>query len=257
MRAREGKIASNGRDGITGRSRLLACGVSFMLAGLAAGCGPQMRVRFVPQPSAEELAREVERVQQVPLPSLATQPASPGSLWPADDRVSLYRDKKALQVGDSLTIRIVETAQATNAANTKLDRQSSIEANINSLFGLQSTLARSNLLNLLDVNAENAHAGAGATSRQGRLIASMTAVVREVLPNGNLVVQGSRAVVVNNEEQYMTLTGIVRPQDISRDNVVLSTQVADARITFGGIGLVADKQRSGWGTWIFDWVWPF
>ena len=85
----------------------------------------------------------------------------------------------------------------------------------------------------------------------------MTAVVREVLPNGNLVVQGSRATVVNNEEQLMTLTGIVRPEDISRDNIVLSTQVADARITFGGIGLVADKQRSGWGTWLFDWVWPF
>ena len=85
----------------------------------------------------------------------------------------------------------------------------------------------------------------------------MTAVVSDVLPNGNLVIQGRRVVVVNNEEQFMTLTGMVRPLDISRDNVVLSTQLANAHITFGGVGVVADKQRSGWGVWIFDWLWPF
>jgi len=85
----------------------------------------------------------------------------------------------------------------------------------------------------------------------------MTAMVKEVLPNGNLVVQGSRTVLVNHEEQFMTLTGIVRPEDIGRDNLILSTQVADARITFGGTGIVADKQRTGWGTWIADWLFPF
>jgi flagellar L-ring protein precursor FlgH len=228
-----------------------------VLCLLLAGCGPQTRVRFVPRPSAEELAKEAEQVSKVAVPLPAAIPASAGSLWPADDRVFFYGDKKALQVGDSLTIRIVEAAQASNTADTSLARESSINANINALFGAQGALARSNLTNLLDVTAENAHAGSGATSREGRLIASMTALVRDVFPNGNLIVQGSRAVVVNSEEQFMTLTGIVRPQDISRDNVVLSTQVADARITFGGVGLVADKQRSGWGTWIFDWVWPF
>ncbi len=82
-------------------------------------------------------------------------------------------------------------------------------------------------------------------------------MVREVLPNGNLVVQGTREVLVNHEQQFITLTGIARPQDITRDNVVLSTQLADANITIGGLGVVADKQRSGWGTWIFDWIWPF
>jgi flagellar L-ring protein precursor FlgH len=247
-----------GRNNIAASHRLLrALRSSCLLAGLLTGCGAQIQTRFAPRPSAEALVKEVEQVSKVRVLAPAALPASPGSLWPADDRVFFYGDKKALRVGDSLTIRIVETAQASNAANTKLDRKSSINATVNAFFGLQSALARSDLINLLDVTADNAHAGSGATSRAGKLVASMTAVVREVLPNGNLVVQGSRAVVVNNEEQYMTLTGIVRPQDIGRDNVVLSTQVADARITFGGVGLVADKQRSGWGTWIFDWVWPF
>jgi flagellar L-ring protein precursor FlgH len=81
--------------------------------------------------------------------------------------------------------------------------------------------------------------------------------VRDVLPNGNLVVQGTREVLVNHEQQFITLTGIVRPLDVDRENVVLSTQLADASITIGGLGVVADKQRSGWGTWLFDFVWPF
>ena len=85
----------------------------------------------------------------------------------------------------------------------------------------------------------------------------MTAIVREVLPNGNLIIQGTRAVAVNHEEQYITITGVIRPEDVNRDNVVLSTQVADANISIGGTGVVADKQRSGWGTWIFDFLWPF
>jgi flagellar L-ring protein precursor FlgH len=180
--------------------------------------------------------------------------ASVGSLWPADDRSFFYKDRKALRTGDSLTIRIVETAQASNGADTNASRQSSINAKINAFFGLQSP---SNLTNLLDANAKNDFAGSGLTSRQGSLTASMTAIVKEVLPNGNLVVQGSRTLLVNHEEQFMTLTGIVRPEDIERDNLILSTQVADARITFGGTGIVADKQRTGWGTWVADWLFPF
>jgi flagellar L-ring protein precursor FlgH len=78
-----------------------------------------------------------------------------------------------------------------------------------------------------------------------------------VLPNGNLVIKGTRELLVNYEQQYITLTGIVRPQDLTRENVVLSSQLADANISIGGLGVVGDKQRSGWGTWIFDFVWPF
>jgi flagellar L-ring protein precursor FlgH len=72
-----------------------------------------------------------------------------------------------------------------------------------------------------------------------------------------LVIQGTRAVAVNHEEQYITITGVVRPLDVNRDNVVLSSQVADANIAIGGSGVVADKQRSGWGSWVFDVLWPF
>jgi flagellar L-ring protein precursor FlgH len=181
-----------------------------------------------------------------------------GSLWPADDHVFFYADKKALRVGDIITVRIVESAQASNTADTDLSRSSSANASLSTFFGKKKFLNLFKLGDdLLTSSAENNHQGSGSTTRSGQLTATMTAVVREVLPNGNLVVQGTREVLVNHEQQFITLTGIVRPLDVDRDNVVLSTQLADANITIGGLGVVADKQRSGWGTWFFDFVWPF
>jgi flagellar L-ring protein FlgH len=224
---------------------------------LLIGCAPQMKTRFTPQPSPEEMGKAVEQVRRVSVPLRTTTPSSVGSLWPQDNQVFFYRDRKALQVGDSLTIRIVETAEASNGADTNSARKSAINGKLNALLGLQGVLAKSELSNLVDASSSNSHAGTGLTSRQGRLTASITAVVKDVLPNGNLIVQGNRTVLVNHEEQFMTLTGMVRPEDVGRDNVILSTQVADARIAFGGIGVVSDKQRTGWGTWVFDWLFPF
>jgi flagellar L-ring protein precursor FlgH len=181
-----------------------------------------------------------------------------GSLWPADDHVFFYADKKALRVGDIITVRIVESAQASNTADTDLSRSSSANASLSTFFGKKKFLNLFKLgEDLLTTSSENNHQGSGSTTRSGQLTATMTALVRDVLPNGNLVVQGTREVLVNHEQQFITLTGIVRPLDVDRDNVVLSTQLADASITIGGLGVVADKQRSGWGTWLFDFVWPF
>lgn len=216
-----------------------------------------MKVRFNPQPTEKELAQDVAHARLSAVPSSATGPASAGSLWPADDRTFFYGDRKAFRVGDVLTVQVSESAKASNTANTDLSRSSANSAEITAMLGLQGALARSNLTNLLDVNADSSHAGAGSTKREGRLTANITAVVKDVLPNGNLVIQGTRSVTVNNEEQFMTLTGIVRQEDIGRDNSVSSSQIADARIAFGGVGIVADKQRSGWGTWAFDWLFPF
>ena len=225
---------------------------------LLAGCGTMIEKRFFPKPSDAEMAREVSRLSQTETISANLHPASPGSLWPASDQVFFYGDKKALRVGDIITVRIIENAEASNTADTDLSRKSSANASFNTFFGRKKFLDLFKLGDdLLNTSSDNSHKGSGSTTRSGQLTATMTAVVREVLPNGNLVVQGTREVLVNHEQQFITLTGIVRPQDITRDNVVLSTQLADANISIGGLGVVADKQRSGWGTWIFDFIWPF
>ncbi|HXF75586.1 MAG TPA: flagellar basal body L-ring protein FlgH [Methylomirabilota bacterium] len=228
------------------------------LAILPLGCAQMIEKRFFPKPTEAEMAKEVARLSQTETQTPNAQPASRGSLWPAGDQVFFYSDKKALRVGDIITVRIVESAEASNTADTDLSRNSSANAGLSAFFGKKKFLGLFKLdEELLKSNAENSHKGSGSTTRSGQLTATMTAVVREVLPNGNLVIQGTREVLVNHEQQFITLTGVVRPLDISRDNVVLSTQLADANISIGGLGVVADKQRSGWGTWIFDWIWPF
>jgi flagellar L-ring protein precursor FlgH len=237
----------------------MKCRLAALLIFLAAmGCSAAVEKRFFPKPTEAELAQEVMRLGQTNVGAQASRPVAMGSLWPADDQVFFYGDKKALRIGDIITVRIVESAQASHTADTDLSRNSSIKAGLSSFFGKRKFFNLFKLdEDLLASSAENSHQGSGSTTRSGQLIATMTAVVREVLPNGNLVVQGTREVLVNHEQQFITLTGIVRPLDIDRDNVVLSTQLADASITIGGLGVVADKQRSGWGTWLFDFIWPF
>jgi flagellar L-ring protein precursor FlgH len=231
--------------------------VLFILC-VAMGCSQAIEKRFFPKPTEAELAQEVMRLGQTNVGAQVSRPVALGSLWPADDHVFFYGDKKALRVGDIITVRIIESAQASNTADTDLSRNSSIKAGLSTFFGKKKFLNLFKLdEDLLAASAQNAHQGSGSTTRSGQLTATMTAVVREVLPNGNLVVQGTREVLVNHEQQFITLTGIVRPLDVDRDNVVLSTQLADASITIGGLGVVADKQRSGWGTWLFDFIWPF
>jgi flagellar L-ring protein precursor FlgH len=228
------------------------------IGAAASGCGQMVEKRFFPKPTETEMVREVTRLSQTDVGPKSVQPASLGSLWPDDDQVFFYGDKKALRVGDIITVRIVESAQASNTADTDLSRSSSIKAGLSTFFGKKKFLDLFKLGDeLINSSADNEHKGAGSTTRSGQLTATMTAVVREVLPNGNLVIQGTRELLVNHEQQFITLTGIARPQDIDRDNVVFSSQLADTNITIGGLGVVADKQRSGWGTWIFDFVWPF
>jgi flagellar L-ring protein FlgH len=221
------------------------------------GCVPFIEKRYFPKPNEAEMTKEVDRLSSTEMKNVS-RPVALGSLWPADDSLSLYADRKALRLGDVVTISIVENAKANNTADTDLSRNSSLHASFTQFFGKQKFLKLFKLGDdLIDTTSNNAYKGAGTTAREGALTATITAIVKEVLPNGNLVIQGTRSVAVNHEEQYITITGVVRPEDVDRDNIVLSLKVADANISIGGTGVVADKQRSGWGTWIFDFLWPF
>ena len=111
----------------------------------------------------------------------------------------------------------------------------------------------------LDVGAttSKSNIGSGTTTRDGNLEATIAAVITEVLPNGNFRILGRRSVTVNNEEQIMALTGIIRPVDIGFDNTIPSTRIADAAITYIGKGIVADEQSAGWLARILSKIWPF
>ncbi|MGD8267568.1 MAG: flagellar basal body L-ring protein FlgH [Desulfobacterales bacterium] len=177
------------------------------------------------------------------------------SLW-ADSTimVDLFSDTKARRIGDIVTIQVSESSSAENSASTDTDRESSLSAGIQEFFG-----AETDTLNDFNVRGgiESDFEGSGSTTRSGNLEAFITARVVEVLPGGNLKVIGSREILVNNEKQLMTIYGVVRPRDISKDNVVLSSFVSDARIAYSGAGIVDDRQRPGWMANTLNTIWPF
>ncbi len=187
---------------------------------------------------------------------------SQGSLWVEQGGLSeMFINQKARRVGDIVTIKIVETASATNQASTNTDRKNDLSLGLTSFFGLENrytpTSSFFNPFSSLTSAYDSEFEGAGATKRSGALEAFITARIVQQLPNGNLIIEGNREIRVNNENQIITLTGMVRPRDISSDNIILSTYIADARISYSGSGIVNDRQKPGWLTRILDVIWPF
>ncbi len=194
-------------------------------------------------------------------PQIAVEtPQSSGSLW-TENKGSLFGDIKARAVGDILTVAIFEQASASREATTETSRSSDNEAGISKFFGLEANLANLNSAidptQLIATNYENDFEGSGSTSRKENLVATLSTRVVEVFPNGNLRIEGGKTITVNREEQIIVLTGIVRPNDISTQNIINSKYVLDAKIAYTGKGVISDKQGPGWMTRILDNVWPF
>ncbi|MEE4113960.1 MAG: flagellar basal body L-ring protein FlgH [Desulfobacteraceae bacterium] len=203
------------------------------------------------------------RPVSAPSPAAAI-PQSPadGSLWHDDaPLIAMFTDQKARTVGDIVTIKIAESSEATNKASTATDRSSSLSASVDAFFNAEKRFPADqpffNPFAKVAGGVESDFQGNGTTKRSGDLNAYITALVTQVLPNGNLVVSGSREVLINNENQIIQLTGVVRPRDINAENQVLSTYIADARISYSGTGVVNDRQKPGWLTTIVMKVWPF
>ena len=210
-----------------------------------------------------------EPTAYVPITSAAVRPASTvsetpseGSLWRDNaPLITMFSDQKARSVGDIVTIKIAESSKATNKASTATDRSSSLSASLDAFFNAEKRYPADhpffNPFAKVAGGLESEFEGTGTTRRSGDLDAYITALVTQVLPNGNLVVTGSREVLINNENQIIQLSGVIRPRDINARNQVLSTFVADARISYSGTGVVNDRQKPGWLTTILMKVWPF
>jgi len=187
------------------------------------------------------------------------------SLW--NDKYNqgfLFVDHKARRVGDVITVLIVETSSASKSASTKTSRDSSAEGGISSLLGLPSNYGMKNFMGLgqpfspnYSGGMKNSFTGSGNTSRSDRITATISAEVIDVLPNGNLRVLGHREIKVNEENQIITVAGVIRPADIDENNAVKSTQIAEAQIKYYGDGAIARKQKEGWLTRALEYVWPF
>ncbi len=184
-------------------------------------------------------------------------PPPTGTIWPgANSGNALFADKKARYVNDVVTITIAESATGANNAKTTTTRDSTTTAG---LAGLTQTSPDLRLLSKYELggSASNSMKGDGQTSRNSSLTGTITARVIRVLGNGNLVIEGRRQLTVNAEDQYLILTGIIRTEDITSENVIASANISDAKIYYTGKGVVDDKVRPGWMTRVLDWIWPF
>ena len=214
---------------------------------LAGGCADKHEVVQVPEP-----------LESPVIPH--SKPMSPGAIWTGDES-NWIADLRAHHVGDIVTVIILEKASATKEASTETGRDSGIKAGFPAFFGLEKVLEANNpnldTANLIEANIKNNFKGSGKTTRKEDLLATLTTQVIRVYPNGNMKIRGGKSVVVNNENQIIYLTGIIRPYDVSAANEVDSSKILNAQIAYTGKGVISDKQRPGWLGRIVDRVWPF
>lgn len=180
------------------------------------------------------------------MPVVQAPPAVPdGSIYKAGFDKRLFEDTKARQVGDIITITLTEKTDAAKQANTATSKQQNISSS-GTLFGVQNPgLGAYNPLNN-SISGSQDFTGDGASKQSNKLTGSITVTVWQVLPNGNLVVRGEKLVTLNQGDEYLRISGIIRPIDIKSDNTVESTKVANAQIIYSGEGAVASSNVMGW-----------
>ena len=197
------------------------------------------------------------------------EPESLSGIWSEAGPNDFFQDHRAYRVGDIVTVNVAETSSASKSATTSTGKSTSIDAGINSLLGWEGRLknltsfGKSDVRNaydssnMLSGSLSNSFSGSGSTTRGDSMTASVTVRVIDVKPNGNLVIQGAREISVNSESQGIMLSGEIRPVDISPDNTILSSYIANLRIEYIGSGSISDKQQPGWLVRLVDTVWPF
>jgi flagellar L-ring protein precursor FlgH len=192
-----------------------------------------------------------------PLPS----PAGANSLWRSGAR-AFFVDQRAARVGDILTVNIDIDDSAKTSNSTSSSRTSGMTAGVPHFLGLESSIGKIlpkdfDPANAVETNSNTSNAGAGAVTRSEKISLTIAAVVTQVLPNGNMVIQGTQEVRTNNELRQLTVAGIVRPEDISSANTIRHTQIAEARISYGGRGDISRVQKTPAGQSLVERFSPF
>ena len=198
---------------------------------------------------------------KMPMPPPSLSERQPNSLWETGGR-AFFRDQRAGRVGDILTVVVTINDQAQIQNESKRSRDNSDSANLNSFLGLETKLntvlpKAVSPASLVNMGSTTSNDGKGSIGRQEQIDLRVAAEIIQVLPNGNLVLEGKQQVNVNYEQRELTIRGIIRPQDISAENTVTYDQIAEARITYGGKGTINDVQQPRYGDQLFDVLMPF
>lgn len=239
--------------------------VSLALAAITGGCGTADKLSQVgKQPMLNAIQDPTTtpgyRPVQMPMPEPQQAHYNPNSLWRSGNR-AFFGDQRAKQVGDLLTVIVTISDKAQIDNTTKRKRSDSSSAGAGGALGtavdkflLPSTMSASDLAS---VDSSTDFSGTGSVDRAETLSTSVAAVVLQVLPNGNMVIEGRQEVRVNFEVRELVVAGIVRPEDISSDNTIPSEKIAEARIGYGGRGQITEAQQPRYGSQVMDILLPF
>jgi len=240
---------------------LVAAAVSVL-----AGCTALQRVEEIGDPPvlatiADPASPVNSTAPALPMPPPPAPSRAVNSLWASGSR-SFFHDPRASRPGDILTVNIsvADTAKLNNT--TSRTRTNSDGANLTNFFGLEGELANAlpsgaDPTNLVKMGSNTSNVGSGSVDRSESINLTLAALVTQVLPNGNLVIGGHQQVRVNNELRDLQVAGIVRTEDITNSNTVDLSQIAEARISYGGRGTVSDMQQPRYGSQLFDILMPF
>ncbi|KZZ45452.1 MAG: flagellar basal body L-ring protein FlgH [Saccharospirillaceae bacterium] len=188
--------------------------------------------------------------------SLQPPPSVSGSLFSAGYPNGFFTDQQARRIGDIITVIFDERYRSQKSAETKSDKSSENSANAGNLLGTVPGFRNMDLG--VDLKNERKFAGKGEADRSNSLTGLISVSVADILPNGILKIRGEKWLTISEGDEYIRITGMIRPQDITPDNTVVSSKVADARISFGGRGSLNNATKHGWADRIFNspW-WPF
>jgi flagellar L-ring protein precursor FlgH len=242
--------------------RLVSVGV---LAGLLGGCSALDRLKLIGEPpplTAIENPTTRPGYKPVQMPMPAAQPASynPNSLWRNGSR-AFFKDQRAHQVGDILTVKVKITDKATLENETNRSRKNAEDSGVENFFGRSTLFWPLNKVpvpgKILTAESTGSSDGKGSIDRKEELQTNVAGVVTQVLPNGNLVIEGKQEIRVNFEVRELIVAGVVRPEDIESDNTIDSNKIAQARIAYGGRGQITDVQQPRYGQQVLDVLLPF
>jgi flagellar L-ring protein precursor FlgH len=234
------------------------------LATLLNGCsafdrlmnvGEQPRLSAIENPTTKPGYKPV----QMPMPTPQPATYNPNSLWRNGSR-AFFKDQRAHQVGDILTVSVNINDAANMQNETQRERNNNnIQSTITSILGLPTVplINQTVPAQLLNANGSSNSDGKGQIQRTDAVTTNVAAVVTQVLPNGNLVVEGKQEIRVNYEMRELIVAGIIRPEDIQSDNTIDSTKIAEARIAYGGRGQIMDVQQERYGQQVSDILLPF
>jgi len=234
------------------------------LAALAAGCSSLDRLRLIgEQPPLAQISNPTTqpgyKPVQMPMPAPQSAIYNPNSLWRNGSR-AFFKDQRAHQVGDILTVKVKITDKATPENETQRSRKNTEDSGVTDFIGSKLIKNPATAIlpgKILTADSTASSEGKGTIDRKEELLTNVAGVVMQVLPNGNLVIEGKQEVRVNYEIRELIVAGIVRPEDIESDNTIDSTKIAEARIAYGGRGQISDVQQPRYGQQVLDVLLPF